>query len=359
MDTINLGKGHPSARLLPVELLQSGISLLGHKGSRQAMQYGGQPGASSFAESMSLFLAERAGYAVDRKEILPTAGNSMTLSMICQLFAQPGDTVVCSDPTYFHAMSVLRTAGMKLVTVGVDKRGLDVQQLESELQGGLRPKLVYCIPAFHNPCGVNLAPERAERLLELAVDFDFLVVADEPYNLLHFGPQAPPSLMRYDRDRARVLALGSFSKLLAPGLRCGWLQAAPDLLKRFGEHGALRSGGYLNPWLAAVIDRLLRQGQLGPHIDTLRNTYAERMHTLSQALRALAKPVPFVEPQGGYFLWLPIPAATFQAVGVQVIAGSRCSPAGHFSGCSRLSISASESHDLAEAIARLPVRCHV
>src|SRR5690606_15343547 len=101
---------------------------------------------------------------------------------------------------------------------------------------------VYCMPSFHNPMGVCLAPERARRLVELAERHDFVVVADEPYVMLGFDPTPPPCMMRYDEGRGRVLSLGTFSKILGPGLRLGWVHAAEPLVERWSGHGALRSG---------------------------------------------------------------------------------------------------------------------
>lgn len=354
-DTIHLGKGHPSPALLPAAMLQQTIAELEPGRSKAALQYRGAALDVDFRQSLAAFLTRRYRHPVPAATVLPTSGISLTLGMVCQVFAQPGDVVVCGDPTYFLARSILKTAGMRLVSVPVDDHGLDVAALESQLVAGLRPRLVYCIPAFQNPAGVCLAPERARQLVSLAQAYDFHIIADEPYTLLHFGPEPPPCMMSVDKGQGRVISLGSVSKLLAPGLRVGWLHAQPSLIERFCQHGTLRSGGGLNPWMSAAVSVLLEDGRLEANIDHLREVYGRRMVALAAAVRAAFPSVKFTEPQGGYFLWAPLPLPV--SAGVTVLPGHRCSPGEGGAGHVRLSVSLYESSRLVEGVRRLAQQC--
>ena len=352
-DTIHLGKGHPSPSLLPAALLQQTIAGLEPDRSRAALQYRGAALDVDFRQSLAAFLTRRYRHPVSADSVLPTSGISLTLGMVCQVFAQPGDVVVCGDPTYFLATAILKTAGLRLVSVPVDAHGLDVAALEAQLAAGLRPRLVYCIPAFHNPAGICLAPERARQLVALAQAYDFRIIADEPYTLLHFGPDPPPCMMSVDGGLGRVISLGSVSKLLAPGLRVGWLHAHPSLIERFCQHGTLRSGGGLNPWMAAAVSVLIADGRLEENIDHLRVVYRQRMVALVGAVRDVFPEARFTAPQGGYFLWAPLPLPLVDEV--SVLPGRRCSPSGE-SGHVRLSVSLYESARLVEGVRRLALR---
>jgi DNA-binding transcriptional MocR family regulator len=268
---------------------------------------------------------------------------------------------VTGDPTYFLARGVFETAGLDVVGVPVDEGGLDVAALSERLEAGLEIDFVYCIPAYHNPCAINLAPSRAQSLVELAETHDFVVVADEPYVLLNFGSR-PACMASYDRGRDRVLSLGSFSKLLGPGLRLGWAHATEPLLERLSQHGVLRSGGGLNPVVSAIVHRLIEEGFLERHVDELREDLGKRAAALSSAVREHLPSVSFTEPAGGYFARLrfrddvdvlALDALARAEHGVGLTAGTRCAVERDLSRSARVSFSFYEPEEIHEAIRRL------
>ena len=168
-------------------------------------------------------------YTTDH-EWLRIEGDVATIGVTDYAQSQLGDVVFVEDPTYFLALDIFRHHGLQVVGIEVDDDGLSIDALEAALAEH-RPAFVYVIPAFQNPTGVTMAPHRRARLLELAERHDFLVVADEVYQLLRYaGSDVPP--MAASVDTGRVLSLGTFSKILAPGLRLGWIQAGPSLIDR-------------------------------------------------------------------------------------------------------------------------------
>lgn len=362
-EAINLGLGQPSPRLLPLHLLREAAKhRFGPKGDPLQLQYGAIAGPAGFREALAALLTERYRYPVAAAQLVVTGGISSALSFVSQVFATSGQVVVCSDPTYFLARGVFESQGLRTIGIPVDEGGLRVDVLEEQIVGGgLRPAFVYCMPSFHNPRGVTLEPERARRLVELAERFDFLVVADEPYVMLHFGDEPPACMMSYDQQRSRVLSLGSFSKILGPGLRLGWIHAGPAVLERFCQHGALRSGGGLNPVIASLVHEIIDRGQLGPHIDHLRSTFAQRARALCAALRRELPGLSVPEPEGGYFVWLELPAgmgstallehATEQ--GVRFTPGSRCAVQLDLSRYVRLCFAFYEATELELGVRRL------
>ncbi|MEM7151761.1 MAG: PLP-dependent aminotransferase family protein [Myxococcota bacterium] len=361
-ETVNLGLGQPSPRLLPVHLMhQAAARTLGPGADPLMIQYGSIAGHAGIREALAELLSRRYRFPIEADGLVMTGGISSALSFVAQVFARPGQAVVCSDPTYFLARGIFESQGLPTVGIPVDEGGLRVDLLQARLEAGLRPAFVYCMPSFHNPYGVDLEPARARHLVELAERYDFLVVADEPYVMLHFDPAPPPCMMAYDEGRARVLSLGSFSKILGPGLRLGWLHAEASLLERFCEHGALRSGGGLNPMVCALVENVIHTGELDRHIDELKDTFTTRARTLSAALRRHLPSLPVPEPRGGYFIWLPLPShydttalldtALEQQVGFTP--GARCAVDLDLSHCLRVCFAFYEPHELELGVERL------
>ena len=361
---INLGLGQPSPRLLPIATLAAAATeQLRADADPLLMQYGAVQGHPGVRASLARLLTEEYAQPVGADELLMTGGISMALTLVAEVFGARDRPVVCEDPTYFLACGVFASAGLAVEGVPVDAHGLDVDALERRLAAGLRPSLVYCIPAFQNPTGVCLAPERAARLVDLAERHDFLIVADEPYVLLHYPDESgkheqPGSLTRHDRGRGRVLSLGSFSKLLGPGLRLGWAHAAPSVIERLSQHGALRSGGGLNPLASHLVWPLLDDGRLLAHVAELRAVFGERSRALTAALRERLPEARFHAPAGGYFCWVDLgddgsSLARAEAEQVRWLPGSRCAVGRDLSRFARLSFAFYEADELAEGVSRV------
>ncbi len=362
-DLINLGLGQPSPRLLPLHLIhQAALRKLGPTADPLQLQYGAIPGYLGFREALAALLSRRYRFDVSASQLVTTGGISAALSFVSQVFGSPGQTVVCSDPTYFLARGVFESQGMEVVGIPMDAGGMRVELLEEQLvHGGLRPALVYCIPSFHNPRGVNLEPARAQRLVQLAECFDFTIVADEPYVMLHAGEAPPRCMMSYDEGTGRVLSLGSFSKILGPGLRLGWLHADPALVEKFCTHGALRSGGGLNPLVSSIVHGVMEAGDLDRHIDELRSTFDERASAMVAALRRELPELEVRQPEGGYFVWLELPPGHDGAqlltrareAGVAFTPGARCAVGLDLSRFIRLCFAFYEPHELELGVQRL------
>lgn len=361
-EAINLGLGQPSPSLLPLAMVhEAATRRLGAGADPLVLQYGAIAGPESFRHALAGVLTRRYRWPVTASELLVTGGISSALAFASQVFARAGQAVVCGDPTYFLAKGIFESQGLPVVGVPVDDGGMQVDVLERRLAAGLRPAFVYCMPSFHNPCGVCLEPARARRLVELAERHDFVVVADEPYVMLHFGEEPPACMMAYDEGRGRVLLLGSFSKILGPGLRLGWVHAAPELVERFSQHGALRSGGGLNPVVASIVEGVIESGALDRNIDHLREVLRARARVLWEALRRRLPALAVAEPRGGYFVWVPLPAgmdanellARGEAAGVKFTPGSRCAVERDLRGFARLSFAFYEPKELELGVERL------
>jgi DNA-binding transcriptional MocR family regulator len=220
--------------------------------------------------------------------------------------------------------------------------------------------LLYTIPAFQNPSGISLAQERRLRLAELSREHGFLIVADEVYQFLGFGDRPPQPLAAYT-GLGEIISLGSFSKILAPGLRLGWIQTRPELARRIAACGLLDSGGGMNPFASAIVRWLVESGELEAHIAELRSLYAGRAAALDAALQKHLPQVAYHRSQGGFFFWARLPdgvdageflphAARFQA-GFRP--GVNFSPSGGLRDHMRLCFAYYSEEELALGVERL------
>lgn len=379
---IDLGWGHPSARLHPAAAMaaaaQRALVRLDAAGA-VPLQYGATQGYGPLLESLAGYLSTQEAYGggvVNPASLFLTAGASQAIDLAATLFARPGDTVLVEEPTYYLIGQIFRDHGLRIASVPADAGGLDTAALERMLRAGLRPRLLYIIPAYQNPNGSVLPLERRRHLIQLARRYGFTILADEVYQLLHYGPPPPPPMAMLAMDPAMpdgraddagnsggVISLGSFSKILAPGLRLGWLQSTPGVIRRFTDAGLTASGGGLNHFAAALAHTMLELGLLQENIAGLRRVYGERRDAVVAMLRAeMADRIAFTAPGGGYFCWLTLrdaavdtaallPAA--QAAGVSYRPGTAFSAAGGFRNALRIAISLYETDEIIEGLRRL------
>jgi len=249
---------------------------------------------------------------------------------------------------------------LKVVGIPTDAKGMIIEALAEALKRE-RPAFVYTIPTFQNPTGSTLPPGRREQLVALSRAYNFLLIADEVYHCLHFDAPPPRPLAAHTAE-GNIVSLGSFSKILAPGLRLGWLQGPPPIMQRLVLSGVVDSGGGLNPLPSAVVRTVLEQGRLQSFVDQLRLTYRARARALSAALRyELHEWVTFNEPEGGFFLWAQMPeaidASQLRAEGerfkVSFQPGERCSTRGGQRNCMRLSYAYYDVPYLEDGVSRL------
>lgn len=301
-DVIDLGLGDPSLSLLPLELMREAARVRLSQDDNSFLQYGAEQGDGHFRRVLADFLAKGYGFDVSPESLFVTNGISGALDLICTLFTTDGDTIFVEEPTYFLALRIFKDHHLNVISIDTDENGLILESLEERLSE-FRPKFLYLIPTFHNPTGATLSQERRDRLVELAQDYDFILAADEVYHLLSYT-QAPPKSFAANIHVENVISLGSFSKILAPGLRLGWLQAHPEKIKRFNTCGLLDSSGGLNPFTSAIVREVIEGGGLEANLDKLINIYRVRLHAMHVALQGHLWNVQYALPHGGYFIWL-------------------------------------------------------
>ncbi len=302
---IDLGVGDPDFALLPLDMLQRAAEACFAKNDSSFLQYGAEQGDGYFRLALAEFLRLGYGFPVDFDDLFITNGISNALDMICAHFTRPGDTIFVEEPTYFLALRIFEDHDLQIVPVQTDADELVIDSLEERLHE-FQPKFLYTVPTFQNPGGYTLTQDSRERLVQLSQEHDFLIVADEVYHFLNYSDQKIKPFAAYT-DLETVISLSSFSKILAPGLRLGWMQAHPNNIKRLTTSGLLDSGGGLNPFTSAIVRELIEAGDLEQNIHNLIATYRSRLKVMDRVLRRELPQSEFKTPDGGFFFWIRLP----------------------------------------------------
>ena len=303
--------GHPDPDLLPVDKIIAATERALRTRGRLALQYGTEQGYGPLLDYLIGKIERDEGLRISRANIMLCAGAAQGLETVARLFAHPGDVVLVEAPTYHEAIATLRDHPLELRQVPVDEHGLIIEALAEMLEGlsviGQRIAFLYTIPTFQNPAGVTLTVQRREALVKLAAEYQLLLVEDDVYRDLCYEGRVPSSLFELAGGRG-VIRLGSFSKILAPGLRLGWIIAEPEIIQRIVGCGLKGNEGGTNPFVAHVVAAFCQEGWLEPHVARLVERYRSRRDALLAALeREMPEGVHWTRPAGGFFVWLTLP----------------------------------------------------
>jgi 2-aminoadipate transaminase len=357
-DFIDLGAGEPQLDLLPLDMIRNAAAHRLNQNENEFLQYGVEQGDGYFRAALAKFLSPRYGFPVSHEQIFVTSGISSALDLLCTLFTQPGDTVFVEEPTYFLALRIFADHGLRVASIRTDESGLVMDDLVHALKES-RPKFIYVIPSFQNPSGHTLPPERRKQLVELAQKHNFLIIADEVYQFLGYT-QTPPTSFGAEIDSGQVISVNSFSKILAPGLRLGWLHSNSTVIQKIITCGLLDSAGGLNPFTSAIVRSLIENGDLDRNISHLVNILGKRVQVMDESLHKYLPQVKFTKPHGGYFFWVQSPdmdaqelQKKAQAHKVGLRPGVRFSSRNSLTDYFRLSVSFYNEDEIKKGILRL------
>lgn len=306
-EVVSFAGGMPDISGLPLQELAATVAgqVTGH--GTTALQYGSGQGAPALRELIpSVMSAQRVRAHPD--DIVVTTGSQQALDLVTRIFVDPGDVVLAESPSYVGALGVFRSFQAEVVHVPLDSQGLVPEALEATLRdlarAGRRVKFLYTIPNHHNPAGVTLAPERRPRIVEIARRYGVLILEDDPYGLLGFHGDPPPSLQSL--DPGGVVYLGSFSKTLAPGLRVGWAVAPAPVRERL-VLAAEAAGLCPSAFAQAVVAAYLTEHDWLAQVHRYRALYRERAGAMLEALDEHLPGCDRTTPDGGFFVWLTLP----------------------------------------------------
>jgi DNA-binding transcriptional MocR family regulator len=307
-EVVSLAGGMPNISGLPLDVVGSMLSELVVDHGPVAMQYASAQGDPTLREQICEVMRLE-GIAAHPDDVAVTVGSQQALDLVTRIFVDPGDVVLAEAPSYVGALGTFRAYQAEVVHVAMDDEGLVPQHLREALvavrAAGKRAKFLYTIPNHHNPAGISLAPHRRSEVLEIAREFDLLVLEDNPYGLLGFDHEPLPALRAEETER--VIYLGSFSKTFAPGLRVGWVvapHAVREKLVLAQESATLCPPTFSQLAVSAYLAGHDWQGQ----VKDLREMYRERRDAMLSALDDLMPPgCTWTRPSGGFFVWLTLP----------------------------------------------------
>ena len=306
---ISFGGGLPSPETFPVmELEEITCELLRKKGA-VALQYGPTEGEVSLREEIAkLMNREKSGVTPDN--VLVTSGSQQGLDVVAKVFLDPGDIVLMELPSYIGGLQAFSAYRAKMIGVPQDDEGLKTDLLEKALarlaKKGRKPKFIYVVPDFQNPSGITMTLERRKRVLELAREYEVPIIEDSPYRDLRFTGKSIPMIFSLDKENY-VIALGTFSKLLCPGLRLAWITAPSEWMERMVV--AKQSMDLSSPiFTQLMVAEYLKRGLLPQQIERIRRLYARKRDVMLNALeRFMPEGVEWTKPEGGLFLWVKLP----------------------------------------------------
>ena len=297
---ISFAGGNPSVNALPdAQCAELAKELLLDKG-KILLQYGATEGYAPLRESLAPYLKDRFSFECKADEILPVTGSTQAMDLLCKALIDPGDKVVVENPTFLGNMQAIRLYQAELVPVDSDEDGIKVDELEEAFKKE-HPKMLYIIPTFQNPTGRTLSLERRKKIAELASQYGVVVAEDDPYRDLRYAGEELPSIKSFDTE-GWVAFMGSFSKVISPGLRVGYLAANAALLRKcvIGKQSSDVHTANLNQ---AIVDAYLRRGLLMPHVERICKSYAEQMNTMLGLLAKCGGVARYTRPQGGLFIF--------------------------------------------------------
>jgi len=314
---INLTIGAPGPSILAKlpGLFQTASSHRLSSNLGSLFQYGPEVGIKRYRVELSKFLTQRYGEVVGEDELVLTCGATNGLHLATSCLIQHGGTVFVEDPTYFIAMSLLcGDMGLNVVPIRMTEEGIDLDHLQEMIaeKSACNPQnddrfwgMIYTIPTYHNPTGITFSRHTSMKMIEIAKSAGLMIFCDDVYNMLSYRPLEFSRLKSLDKKKDVVVSNGTFSKILAPGVRLGWIEAPIKIVKMLTNCGVLQSGGSQNNFVSGIVTSLLELGLVDKQLDMCKELYKKRMDNAVEILN-LNLPCNWKvsHPHGGYFLWV-------------------------------------------------------
>ncbi len=362
-EVISLAGGLPDTSTFPPETFAAQMTRIAQESAAEALQYGPTEGFEQTKRCIRTVMGAE-GMRPDVEDIIVTTGGQQAIDLIAKTLIDPGDPVICEAPTYPGAVPVFCSYQADVIQVPCDGEGMRIDELEAVLarleSEGRRPKFIYSVPSFQNPAGVTLSAQRRRRLVEIAREREILVVEDNPYGLLRF--EGDPETPLYLLDGGDyVLYVGTFSKILSPGIRLGWVVAPPPVLEKIGL-GKQASDLCTSTLTQYFVLEYFAEGRWRQYVADLCEIYRRRRDAMLEALERHFPPqATWTRPQGGLFVWATLPdyintedlLAKALRENVAFVPGQAAYVDGRGASSMRLNFSGCDSDEIVEGIRRI------
>ena len=308
-EVISLAGGLPDTSTFPPQSFAAQMTRIAQESAAQALQYGPTEGFEETRDCILQVMGAE-GMLPDPEDVIVTTGGQQAIDLVCKTLVDPGDPVICEAPTYPGAVPVFCSYQADVIQVGCDDDGMRLDELEVVLEGlaaeGRRPKFIYSVPSFQNPSGVTMSLERRQRLVALARHHEILIAEDNPYGLLRYEGEPLPPLYQLDGGDY-VIYIGTFSKILSPGIRVGWAVAPPPVMEKvvLGKQAADLCSSTLTQYF---VHEYFAEGRWREYVANLVDLYRGRRDVMLEALAEHFPPqATWTAPEGGLFIWAILP----------------------------------------------------
>ena len=307
---ISFAGGMPNNDLFPVKEIDEVYDSLSENIKKLCFQYGPTSGYPPLVKSLQSYLQKK-GLPVDTNKILITTGSLQAISIITQEFVNQGDIILTENPSFVGALSVFETYEAEIHGIPIDKDGIDIEALKQKIASlDKTPKLLYVTPNYHNPAGIIYTPERKKALLEVLSNTGIILIEDDAYSDLYFKEKEKyltKPMKSYGVSDVEIIYTGSFSKILGPGFRLGYMLASPEIFEK-AETVKQALDACTSNFMQILANEFLTQNKLQPYLKFLRKEYAERKNILQNSLKKyMPKEITWNEPKGGFYIWLKLP----------------------------------------------------
>jgi 2-aminoadipate transaminase len=362
-EVISLAGGLPDTSTFPPDTFAAVAQRIATESCAKALQYGPTDGLVETKRCIAdVMLAE--GMRVDPEDVVVTTGGQQVIDLVTKTLIDPGDVIVAEAPTYPGAVPTFYSYQADVVQIEMDAFGMRVDLLEETLdrleKEGRRPKFIYTVPTFQNPAGVTMSLERRRRLVQIAHQRELLVLEDNPYGMLRYEGEGLPPLRALDGG-VYVMYLGTFSKILSPGIRLGWVVAPPPVLEKINL-GKQATDLCTSTLSQLMVQAYFEQSDWRDYVQSLTEVYRERRDTMMDALAEFfPREAEWTRPQGGMFIWVTLPEfidttdllARALRDNVAFVPGAAAYLDGRGRNSMRLNFSASDSDDIREGVRRI------
>ena len=308
---ISFAGGMPNNDLFPVKQVDEIYNSLPEDIKKLCFQYGPTSGYPPLIKSLESYLKNK-GLEVGDNKILITTGSLQAISIITQEFVNEGDIILTENPSFVGALSVFETSGAEIHSIPIDKNGIDIEALKAKIKSlDRKPKFLYVTPNYHNPAGIIYTPERKRQVLEVLSGTGIILLEDDAYSDLYFKEDEKhltSSMKSLGVEDVEIIYTGSFSKILGPGFRLGYMLSSKEIFEK-AETVKQAMDACTSNFMQILANEFLAQHKLEPYLGFLREEYLERKNLLQKYLNAhMPKEVRWNEPKGGFYIWLKLPS---------------------------------------------------
>lgn len=297
--------GSPAVDAFPCEEVKRVSAEILEENPVSALVYGVSEGYEPLRNTVREWLKKRNNIGTDDDTIIITAGGTQVMDITTRIMTNPGDTIICEEPSFIGSLNAFRSHGCKLKGVPIDSDGMNIDELEKAIKECPDAKFIYTIPNFQNPGGTTLSLEKRKAMYRLAKENGLLILEDDPYGNLRVDGEDVPSIKSLDKDGIVIYA-GSFSKILAPGIRVAYAVVPNYLAQAFtiGKQVSDVHTGVLNQM---IVERWFEEYDVDAHIEEIRKIYRKKLNLMCDCLDKNCPEINYVRPQGGLFLWAKLP----------------------------------------------------